>query len=519
MKRPILTLLISASLILGLAPCYGGDEYSEINGWHFVNFGIDELPWDIFAESYICIDPLDPIDQLFYAAYNAAFAVATGNCFGMSLLSVLILKEEGHLGFCKPVSRYSGDASGPSLEELRRAIIIMQCHEWSHAGISWMLENLLGAHMRDARHAYEQVEYYHSMGDPPLITIVKDENLEGHTLVPYRCEEIGGERRIYVYDPNRYYPPDSAYYDMDSNYIKITSGDWSFKMADTLPGLGPVYGGDESSGGFIFATPSSLVKPTSRNPLELGAVVDDLGTIFMSGAGASVAQITDEKGRRFYKTDADLHTRLSEMEADPTLRMNNIIRWAGSFGKRKGPPPEIYFIRGGSGGDLKLDVASKGGYKCQLARADNLITVEAISGPMGRDRLEVRAVSTERQELTIGSQRGPATFSVELYRTLPVGRAARTFRVSNLRVPRAAPVRLRLTEDLAGLLVNSEAAVEYDLELIQTVGTEISRLQQRGIKAAPGEWHRVRPTNWVNLRDAELIMERPKLEREIRELR
>ena len=237
----ILTLLI---VVFPAIPSYGGDAFVEEHCWRFRNTtyfedggGSTVLPWEIYVRSFIGICPdsntakiLCPLDYAFYKAYNAAFAVAAGNCFGMSLLANIIYKEEGHMGFCKPAYTYSGGVDGPSSAKLCTVITVMQCHEWSHAGIMWMAENITGTQVKNGNYAYEQVEYYLSMGDLPLITIVKNNDLVGHTLIPYRVEETGSKRYIYIHDSNKWYPNNANYYDNDSNFIEITksNGNWSY---------------------------------------------------------------------------------------------------------------------------------------------------------------------------------------------------------------------------------------------------------------------------------------------------
>lgn len=496
-------------LVLGIVFLYAGDDYAKLNGWGFRNWKVDSLSWDMYEQVFIGVNLKDPQDWAWYEFYckNAD----GGQCFGMSLLSVVILKEEGHLGFCKPVYTYPGDNispyTGPEDSLLRKAIMLMHGHQLGHACIKWLLQSWEAGTYKDAKFAYDQVKYYLAMNDPPIISILKSSG-KGHAMVPYRCEKKGSsEWRIYVYDPNRPYQSNSGYYDGDSNYIKIealSSGlgyKWSFKRD-----WGEVWSGGTTKKVFeggILVTPSSLIKPSSRNPLKLGAALGDIGSLLLTSDVGSIAQITDEKGRRFYKTDAESHTKLSEKEDDPNLGMTNAIRWI-YFGEAKDDYPEAYLIEGYSGGDLKIDVASKGKeYKLQFAGKDNLVKVKAMTGAMGRDKLKLQRLGTNNQELTISSQRGAVTFSVELYRTLPTIEAARTFKVSNLKVTTASPVQLRLTEDLDALLIKSEKGpVTCDLEIVQTVGTDITKLDKKKINISPLEWQKVSPTNWVDLKDA-----------------
>ena len=112
--------------------------------------------------------------------------------------------------------------------------------------------------------------------------------------VPYKVVDTGSKRYIYIHDSNKWIPERQDYYDSDSNYIEITksNGNWSYVWSST-----ETWG---SPDGFIFATPMSVVKASSRNPLQLGGITDAMNHIFLTGA--SVSQITDDEGHKFYKS-------------------------------------------------------------------------------------------------------------------------------------------------------------------------------------------------------------------------
>jgi hypothetical protein len=517
-----ITLILSVLIVVFLAiPSYGGDEFVEKHCWRFENtvyftnaVGDTILPWEIFTRSFIGIcsdsndakDQIPPLDYLFYKAYNKAFGVAAGNCFGMSLLANIIYKEEGHMGFCKPVYTYSGDFSGPASPKLDTVITIMQCHEWSHAGIMWMIENsdiTTNPHVTDPNYAYTQIDYYLSMGDLPLVTLVKDLDFVGHTLIPYKLEETSTKRYIYIYDPNKWYPHDSLFYNNHENYIEIDigSGNWSYKFDDD-----ETWG--SSGGGFIFATPMSIVKPSSRNPLQLGCAQDALNDIFLTGA--SVSQISDDEGHKFYKTNASSHNRLSDIEDNPSVKLKNIIRMPTTFAparkssRKRGSAPEIYFTRGYPGKNLNFEIASTGkNYKFEIAGRDNVIELSSPGGSRGRDNFEIKKLSTKDQELKLSSRRGATKFEVKLHQKIPGSGVARLFKLTNLQVSSSSPVRLRLSEGRNALLLMGEKGpVTCNLQITQVAGGKITKMPVRALNVSGKEWQQVIPSNWNKLNDA-----------------
>ena len=526
--RKISLLIITFIGVFCMAiPLYSGDEFVELHCWQFENTtyftdggGNTVLPWEIYTRSFIGICPdsniakvVCPLDYAFYHTYNAAFAVTAGNCFGMSLLANIIYKEEGHLGFCKPVYTYSGGFDGPGSPKLCTAITVMQCHEWSHAGIMWLLEQVNGLHGADGNRAYEDVEYYLGMGDLPVLTIVKDESFVGHTLIPYRVQESGGTRYIYIYDSNKWYPPDSLFYDNYENYIEVnkSNGEWEYEFDP-----GDIWG--TPSGGFIFATPMSTVKPASRNPLQLGCAQDALNGIFLTGA--NVSQITDDEGHKFYKTSASSHERVSDIENNPALKMKNIFRMPISSAapstrrgttratrkvtRKMGEHPEIYFAAGAEGKNFNFEIASTGKkYEFQMAGRDNIIKLSTPAGSSGRDNFEIKKLSSGNQELKLSSKRGAAKFEVELHRPVPGSEASRIFKVTNLSAPSSSPVRLRLTEGRDALLVKGEKGpVSCNLEITQIVKGKVTKMPARTINVSGKDWQQVTPSDWNKLNNS-----------------
>lgn len=518
-------LILTLSIVVGLAiPSYAADEFIENHTWGFRNTtyftnaaGDTVLPWEVFVRSFIGICPdsneakvLCPLDYAFYHAYNAAFAVASGNCFGMSLLTNIIYKEEGHMGFCKPIYTYSGGVNGPTSAKLCTVITVMQCHEWSHSGIMWMAENITGTHAADGNYAYEQVEYYLSMGDLPVLTIVKDISFVGHTLVPYKVEETGSKRYIYIHDSNKWIPNRQDYYDSDSNYIEInkSSGDWSYYWGKDAWGVDETWG--SSSGGYIFATPMSTVKAASRNPLQLGGITDAMNHIFLTGA--HVSQITDDDGHKFYKSSTSSHNRISDIEDNPSLKMKNVFRMPmtsaaprrGSRSTQMKNAPEIYFAIGSEGKNLNFEIASTGKkYKFEMAGKDNIIRLIAPGGSSGRDNFEVKKLSTGNQELVLSSRRGAAKFEVELHQTVPGSKTSRIFKVTNLTAPSSSPVKLRLAEGRDALLLKGEKGpVSCNLQITQVADGKITKMPARTLNVSGKQWQQVTPSNWNKLNGA-----------------
>lgn len=492
--------ILCGVLVLILNRAYADGDYARSNGWDFCNWKAGQATWEIFRRTFIGVRDDDPMDVAHWELYEPNIS-EKAHCFGMCLLSLAILKEEGHLGFCKPVHIYDGDAglskpfSGPTNPDLADAILMMNGHQFGHKMINWMAERIMSGDFKNARVAYDDVEYYLSTGDLPIISIINKPK-EGHAMVPYRCEEISSsEWRIYVYDPNRPYKVYKDYYDLDSNYIEIIaiSGgyEWSFKRDVGRWPTEPVWTGNSLSGlSFIFAYPYSEVLQPQRNPFELGAVLEDLNEVFVAGDGG-IAQMSNDKGERLYTSDA--HGPASVFEEDPQLRMHSVTAFPFVGGTEE-KLPDAYIIKEYTDEDLTIDIECTGEcYRFFMTGAGRLVKVEARSNLSGSDAINIRNINTDREELTIESKRGSVQLNIELLRPDPVTQETRTFRISDLRVTKAAPVSVRVAEDLDALFIKSTLPVRCDLEIVRFNGEEKLRLRQTHVEVSEARWQKFTP--------------------------
>ena len=510
----IFILLVFAFCIY---PCYGEKHYAEVNGWDFCNWDVGGTRWDIFQQSFIGISENDALDLLLYSTLYYELTKSYV-CFGMCLMATTILKEEGHLGFCKPVYRYPGDNvwiknvddyTGPVDTLLANAIRIMQAHQASQAMISCFAERAVTGEIKDAMAAYDDVEYYLAANDPPLISVIAGSG-DGHALIAYDTEKVSNnEWKIYIYDPNRSYRAFKNYYDMDSNYIKIETTSnpsgykWSFKRDKRRDNV--LWEGDMSanSDGFIFAYPSSMVIPPSTNPFK--SLGEDLNTVFFAGDGGYVAQIADGEGKKFYKTDTKKHESISDIEDDPGKKIAGMIRFP-LINDSPEKKPEVYFVKNNRSGDLNIDIVSKGkGYELYIAGGGNFVKIDAEDSPAGRDKLIFRNVGTPGEEIHLSSKRPSVDFNLELYRSLGEEKKSRTFKLSGMKIRNDSPVKLCLAEDQKRVLLKSgKDKFSFDFEIQEREGKKVNRVLKKGLKIEGGAWQSVVPGDWEKLEETEI---------------
>lgn len=378
MKTRYLLLVLVTTIMFHKNIVAQDTNWVKKNTWYFDNFVKDVLPWSLFRETFVGVAPAPSadFDQVFYDALYKTQLASKGHCYGMDVLAMLMLKNGGCYGYCHPPYMYSGsflsntnpdgmpnnDTIGPSDPNLRTAIQIIHGYQINHGFLSFLLDVIAINMSRDGRYSYQQTDFYLAKNDPPVISVTKALSPAdgGHVIVPYFTKNMGGTKRIYVYDPNRsFYEPGADgkdWYKNGNNYIEINSGsgEWKFTMAG-----GELWTGSPGSGGHCIVIPTSVAGRRDRLPQSLladGAYA--LNTIFIFG-DVKVEQIKDPVNHRCY-LDADGNN----LEPCEEKRLSNIFRFIplgrpASVNEKE--RTETYFFRGADPVDLQF--RAKGAYR------------------------------------------------------------------------------------------------------------------------------------------------------------
>ncbi len=270
---------------------------AEKYGWGFRNFNDTVFSWDIYSHSFFGV-PLDSNDAWLTSSFDKLFyklafrktlpnpkddGVGIGNCYGVSLMSLMINRFGGFYGYCAPTSGYHGDTTwnggnGPNDPQLHRLINIMHGHQLSLASIESYLDQASGGKSENSNFAVNIARQTIGKEGPCIVSITEYENpfKGGHALIAYGVTQDGsGHAKIWVVDPNRLWAVpssrDRGWYQEDSNFIfcDLASGDWHFRMSDST--LWP-----SDPKGHLIIMPISLIGPPGRVPSSLGLSVSDL---------------------------------------------------------------------------------------------------------------------------------------------------------------------------------------------------------------------------------------------------
>ena len=227
-------------------------------------------------------------------------------------------------------------------------------HQVHKPSLELYLDLLARGKTRDGQYAYSQVEYYDMRDDPCVVSITRSLNPAdgGHSLAAYDYGDYGAnDKRIYVYDPNRsWYHSTQSFYASGSNYVTIKDdGTWSYPFSTT-----ETWTGSPSSGGNLIIEPISIAGPRSRSPSTLGLnALDFLNEFFITGDGAELEQITNSKGKRFFKPGT------MEVDMDPSTGMLNIVPWFPNHAEDTPLGFSSYYLLGNPGGELEIKVKSR----------------------------------------------------------------------------------------------------------------------------------------------------------------
>jgi len=513
MKRKKIIIAWLAVFIFLSVLCFElrAEHYAEKYGWYFRNFKDPTLSWEIYRDSFIGIPPqksASPLDILFYETIYKSELSKPGNCFGMSLMSLMMISKGGYLGYCLPIPQYSGGIytdTGPTDKNLRYAINQMHGHQVSLPALSFVMKIIADGNRSNGKYAYNQVIYYKKKEDPTLISISKNVNPGdgAHTMVAYDAKTVSGKMRIYLYDPNRTWADSTSrnWYENHKNYIEIDNlGNWKFeKTTDKDPTKSKWWSGGPSTvwSGHILVFPISIVGPTARVPSSLGLnVITKIKTIFISGDSSEVTQVTNPQGKRLFIPGT------KAVDINPATGMVYILPWAPSGG---GTGKCFYFVLGGSDDSLDIDInCKKGDYQLGVFGEAGYLSVRSHEG-IGRESFTIENIGSTEPSVLFSNQAGARSYDMEFYQVPGRRNECRIFRLYNLKVSPDAAVIVQVTRNQEALEVSTtQSAVQYDLELTNVVDQVPTVLRKSQIHIPAGRKHFVRPENWDVLKSGQL---------------
>lgn len=490
-------------------------HYAEEFGWFFVNFDTPILEWDRYRETFIGIPPeRDPVSNgfevLFYDQVYREELSSGGNCYGLSLMSLLMRKKGGHLGYCLPVHQYAGDSlppyNGPSDPVLLRRINQMHGHQVNLPSLRFYLDIISQGKNKDGVYAWQQADYYLQRDDFVMVSITGSTSPQdgGHTMVVYDISEVMGEKRIWLYDPNRswYNEEQRLFYTANipsnaSNCIRIEdNGDWWFEKAsddlDTDGNEFETWSGGPGGGGNIMIIPVSVAAPRTRSPVSLGldSVAEFVNTFTISGEGAELRQVTAAGGRRLFQPGG------KEIDIHPDTGIRNVVPWFPSEGGSR-YTFETYFQLGAPKGALNFEVQPGAeGYRAGIGGRRGVIQIVARNA-RGLDGFAVAKPGTPYPSLELRNTGEAESFDVTFTQIVRPGAETRTFKLENLQIQPRAELRLGIGANQSELIVSGpRTAAVFDLTVIKNENGAEESARLTGQRIEAGEAAGIGPRGW-----------------------
>jgi hypothetical protein len=360
----------------------------NVNGWMFSNWGEDvEFTWDLYRDTYLGINPTQncveaSLDCAFFEIFKNC--AQNGNCGGMSVLALALFKYGSYMGFCSPASFYTGGES-PDRADLHRAINLLQARQFSVSGIECFIDATASSNLNDAVNAYNVSQACWAQGDYAVLWIAKGAlGTDAHTVIPYKWTTSGGTRYMDIWNSNLPADDYPSHYGSSAARMVINGPqNWTYDPFPGDPANTPYLGSDH---GWCFALPMSKLIIKDRQPMTLDMAFDALQTVFLSGPGAAISQVSDGRGRSYYTADSGAHLDRGDIETDPAKRLPGMVRWPWpSQGEGKSHHEELYFIRG-RGGKADLDFSLRGKtYKFTHLRNKYIFELEVAADRPVRD--------------------------------------------------------------------------------------------------------------------------------------
>ncbi len=479
MKRLFYSVILIATICTMSNSAFAQGE-PKTYGWSFVNFGTPVLSWDIYRNAMFGI-PQDssgitaPFDWLFYDLLFKTQLGASGNCFGLSLLSLLMNKDGGHLGYCCPTNFYGGTSGvGPTDPKLTRAINIMHGHQVTLASIQYFFDQILNGHSQNATFVTPIIQQTLDREGPFLISISKDMSPTngGHTLIAYKMTHLGGSHyKIYVVDVNRIWadsttPNNRDFYLAGNNFIDCNGATWKYDMGGSL-GIWP------SGSGHLTVLPATVAGPTGRVPSSLGLAVGALtNRIFIAhdGEHATINQIRNSDNKRLFIPGT------KEIDWNTKTGMRTVAPWFPSTTLPDGKqyPFETYF----NFGDLKnAEVDFYSGTKgAKVALGDNrgyvLLNCKDADATA---TLSVSGLGTANPVIEIKNVSKRILCDLDILIATKAGETNRTYSLKDVEIPAGKTSTLRCTITNARNVSISGTSQKGALLVVQQESTDQSK--------------------------------------------
>lgn len=486
--------------------------------WPFNNFSTKKLSDEQYADTFSDVDQdeewwLNPFNAAYYEAVYSGGA-SGGNCFGMCLEA--IQSFIGRSIFEQPIYRWGPKGGEPKTSKHKNIINevnIKQGYQYGAKCIDWVAAQFLSGATHNPISTYYKAKAQFDSGNYPLLIVTPSYwKLGAHAVLPYRFEEVKNSRgkttryRIYIADPNVEWThcrgkikvmgrnvilPNPTYIDIDAD-----KNTFKYPHSSTENWVGGKW-----SGGRFYSIPFSILSSQPRTPFwEIFALIASGAVLFVAGDAES-EQITDEKGRSFYKKVTGKTARkYSDLNVDNHSNIKNMAR-IPIMGPRFKINEMYYKKHINNNSKLEHTLYGRGGSYKYMIKTPVVSTFANLKiAKNKKDKIVTKKIRDIAQSIQIQTDERYKRVLLGLQSTISRKNDYRMMEIKDLFLRKDAKVKIQMNKAKTALFVENKG---NDTKMTLRVLTKDSgRKKERTIADIPlkgGKTLKYQPSNWSSV--------------------
>jgi hypothetical protein len=446
------------------------------HGWKWANFGEATIPWEQFRHYFGANEVEDAVGNHLPAAqawYNSTYKTvgAGGNCFGMTLSAERFFFDQT---WCYYDAWWNANdlSRAWDYEFINETHRTVNEHQGAQLEASIMANKLWLKDNQNHNQAWERCrDLLPQLGvkNNPMLSIYGSN--WGHCVWPYRVEEVGNTRKIYIWDNNDPYHENETSDPTTVVQIDKTTGHLTWGSAVRI-----------LCRSYHDCTPADPHLPTEATDGDSAMM-----NVVVADKGARVTQIRDGQGHTFYANGAE--------NENPSTRIPNSMRFIPDTGTQPNPDFPLVYLFGNTSGK-SLDVELEGVTNRTVRSFAPGLVFEATPSA---DRLmfKLDKMLTNQAGLLL-SQQTPCRVRT----IMRVGnRNQRVIDVNLLNGASGLLIKPNLDKTGVDVENRTGAQVRYELEVQGFEGGKLRRLKLPTQNLGAHTGVLLAPTNWTQLQD------------------
>lgn len=444
------------------------------NGYGFANFSTTQN-WQMFEQflgtenvRHLNGDRVYVAEQFFNNYYQ--HAGSGGSCDGFSATSLLNFKNLAQPNAGTFAMPHHNPLYPVALDDTIRNVITYQQGFWLGYEIpSYNAQEI----SNPPSFFYNKIKQFIQNGAPVILSLWQPGN-GGHSIVPYKVEDVPADNRGYVYVYDNNHPGD------DNRRVEfdLNADTWQYQFSSSS-----TWTGNASSKG-LTVIPLSMRLNQGIPFWNTGATTQQ--AVIVAAVGPTKMIITDDSGKKIGFQDGGY---ISDIQG--------AIRMIAPFLPPEDTPLpfDAYYLptdrtyqvsaRSGSSGEADFGIIGEG----------FIIQIEDV--PISSETGDKISFTNDGTSVTYSTNENNKSYSVVIAKELPD--TSRVFTIGNTTLSSGEEVTFELTNDQQSITyTNTGSAKTYDLTIEQR-GTNVGTFTAQGIALGANESQTVQVDDWINL--------------------